>query len=60
MPSLEEFVGERLDEPVKIKALKKREEEIEKDKGRIDELAKKLGDADKEEKKPEAEAVYGV
>jgi small subunit ribosomal protein S2 len=41
LPSLEEFIGEKLIEPGKAKAKKKREEELEKDKKRIEELAGK-------------------
>lgn len=59
LPELEEFVGEKLDSSVNIKAVKKREEELEKDKKRIEELAGKLGEVS-EKKEKTAEAVFGV
>jgi len=59
LPDLEEFVGERLEPAVVIKALKKKEEEVKEGKERIDALMADKGEK-KQEKKPEVEAVYGV
>lgn len=56
LPSLEEFVGERLDDAVNIKALKKKEEEVKEGKSRIEEL---MGEK-KEEKEAKTEVKYGV
>lgn len=58
LPSLEEFVGEKLDEVVNIKALKKKEEEVKEGKSRIEELM--AGKVKEEKKEAETEVKYGV
>lgn len=57
MPSLEDFVGEKLDEVVNIKALKKKEEEVKEGKDRIEEI---MGGKKEEKEEKETEVKYGV
>jgi len=59
LPELEEFVGEKLESVVNLKAAKKREEELEKDKDKIDELLSKV-EQKKEDTEDKTGAVYGV